>query len=285
MKNFVFSIILAMSVFLAFPAQAQLVVYDDFSGPFLNTDLWAPRTNWGDNVWVYEGGYRIIKGKLSMFNRAYGAALDTGTTQSMRRQMFLKDVSGIIGLETSIQVMKGGQEITGCPSENAEPSETRVWIGGSFFNDGSGTPGSGNYTGDILVGIGLYKFSNSDDIPAGYMGVRSRVRQCTNSDCTTFKVLNETFFPDNDGSPLLLKVGKKEKFRIAYDQTSNRFTFQVGKKNIVTYDCAVDNVQASGAQNGGMRIEVSHYLANCPASVDRAIGWADVLFDYISVDE
>ena len=87
---------------------------------------------------------------------------------------------------------------------------------------------------------------------------------------------------------MLLKVGKKEKFRIAYDQASNTFTFQVGKKNIVTYDCdddGVSNVQASGAVNGGMRIEVTHDLANCPDTVERAIGWADVLFDYISVEQ
>ena len=174
MKTLIFSLFLVLTVFIAIPAQAQLVVYDDFSGPFVDTARWRYSTSWGADVWPYEGGFRILKKKLSFFNRAYGAVLGTDEIQSMKRQLFLRDVSGVKSLETSIQMVKSGHEITGCSSENTKPSETRVWIGGSFFNDGSGVePGNGNYTGDILVGIGLYKYSNSDDIPAGYMGVRS----------------------------------------------------------------------------------------------------------------
>jgi hypothetical protein len=284
MKILVFSLFIVLSVFIAFPAQAQLVVYDDFSGPFIDTTLWRYNTSWGDDVWPYEGGFRIIKGKLSFFNRAYGAVLGTDEIQSMRRQLFLKDVSGVTGLEASIQMVKSGQEITGCLSENLEPSETRVWIGGSFFNDGSGTPGSGYYTGDILASMGLFRFSDSTD-PAGYMGVRARVRQCTNADCSEYNLLFETFFVnEKTGKPLLLKVGKKEKFRITLDKPTKTFTFQVGKKTVDTYTYVVNDIAASGAVKGGMRIEVSHYLANCPASVERSVGWADVLFDYVSVD-
>jgi hypothetical protein len=287
MKILIFSIIFVLSIFIACPGQAQLAVYDDFSEPFLDTARWRNATSWGDNVWPYEGGFRILKKKLSFFNRAYGAVLVDDGIQSMKRQLFLRDVSGVTGLEASIQVVKNGHEITGCSTENDEPSETRVWIGGSFFNGGSGTPNSGNYTGDILVGIGLYKYSNSDDIPAGYMGVRSRVFQCLSADCnpSARNTLNETFFPDKNGKPLLLKVGKKEKFRITYDKPTNTFTFQVGKKNIVSFECPVANAEASGAVNGGMRIEVTHDLANCHTAETRSIGWADVLFDDVLVDE
>jgi len=181
-------------------------------------------------------------------------------------------------------VAKNGHEISGCPLENTEPSETRIYIGGSFFNDGTGTsPGNNNYTGDIFVGIGLYKYSNSTDIPTGYVGVRSRIRQCLNSDCSDFNQLHETFFPDKNLKPLLLKIGKKEKFRITYDQLNNTFTLQVGRKNIVSYVSTVENVQASGAAKGGMRLEVAHYLANC--STTRSSGWADVVFDNVMVQE
>jgi len=285
MKSFLVSIVLALSIFIACSAQAQLVVYDDFTGPFVDTERWRPNTTWGDNVAIYEGGFRILKGKLSIFNRAYGAQLATDLTQHIKRQLFLRNVSDVTSIEASIQIVKAGHEITGC-SENPEHSETRVWIGGSFFNDGTGTSGSGDYKGDILAATGLYRISDSAD-PAGYLGVRARVLQCTNADCSTYNKLFETLYNDRNGKPLLLKVGKKEKFRITYDQASNTFTFQVGKKNIVTYDCdddGVSNVKASGAVNGGMRLEVVHYLANCPSPAARTVGWADVLFDYISVD-
>ena len=40
MKRFVFSIIFVLSMFIACSAQAQLTVYDDFSGPFVDTERW-----------------------------------------------------------------------------------------------------------------------------------------------------------------------------------------------------------------------------------------------------
>lgn len=289
MKILFFSIILVLSVFIACSAQAQLVVYDDFSGALVDTVRWLPFNDIAENVVPYEGGFRILKGKLSFFNRGFGATAAEDETQQMKRRLFLRDVSGVTGIEASIKVAKNGHEITGCPSENGEPSETRIFIGGSFFNNGDGSePGNGDYTGDIFVGIGLSRYSNStsEDIPAGYMGVGARVRRCKDANCLDYDQLFETFFPDKDGKPLLLKLGKKEKFRITYDQSNNTFTLQVGKKNIVTYDCDDDNInneQAPGATKGGMRLEVSHDLANC--STTRSFGWADVVFDDIKVQE
>lgn len=282
MNILVFPIILGLCIFVVFPAQAQLVVYDDFSGPFVDIARWYHRhSGTSDNVWPFEGGFRIQKGKLNYFSRAYGTKLATQETQDYRRRLFLKDVSGVTAIETSIQMAKNGNVITGC-SENTKPSETRVNFGGSFFNNGSGLePNNGDYTGDVYATIALYKFSDSTDIPAGYMGVRARVRLCTNEDCSMSSQLYETFFKDDRDKPLLLKVGKKEKFRITYDRAANAFTFQVGK-NVATYTSTVENVQPSGALNGGMRLAVDHSLANCPTS-NRAIGWADAFFDYISI--
>jgi hypothetical protein len=279
MKRFVFSIILVLSVFVAFTAQAQLTVYDDFSGPFVDTARWAPRTLWGDDVSIYEGGFRILKGKLSFFNRTYGAVLDDDATQNMRRQLFLRNApaAGVTSIETSIQMVKNGHEITGCAA-NPEPSETRVYIGGNFFNTGTVVPVPGNATGDIAAFIGFFKYSNSTTIPPGSMGVRARVRQCTNSDCSTYNDLHETLFND-----LLIKVGKKTTLRITVDKNANTITFQVGKKIVDTYTYTVNDALAPGAINGAMRLEVAHYLANCP-STPRAVGWADVLFDYVSID-
>jgi hypothetical protein len=275
MKRFVFSIIFVLSIFIACSAQAQLTVYDDFSSTFVDPDSWRYATSWGDDVWPYEGGFRNLKGKLSLFSRAYGGELSNTGTQYMRRQLYLRDVGGINSIEASIQIAKNGHEITGCV-DNPEPSETRIWIGGAFFNDGT-SGGPGDYKGDIITSIGFYKFSDSTAIPPGYMGVRARVQRCTDPTCSlsTIATIYETFF-DN----LLVKLGKKTILRITLDKGANTFTFQVGKKVSASYQYGVSDSAPPVMIN--TRLEVAHYLANCTSS--KAIGWADVLFDYVSKD-
>jgi hypothetical protein len=273
MKSFVFSIIFVLSILFVCSAQAQLTVYDDFSGPFVDTELWAYSHTYGDNVWTYEGGFRILKGKLSFFSHAYGGdQLNTGT-QNTRRQLYLRGVGGINSIETSIQIAKNGNETTGCTA-NPEPSETRIFMGGAFFNDGDST-GPTDYTGDIMAFAGFFKYSDSTTIPPGYMGVRSRVMKCTNPTCSTTDIIYETLYND-----LLVKFGKKTTFRITLDKGTNTFTFQVGKKDSATYTYTVPDSAAPVMTN--TRLEVAHYLANCTSS--KAVGWADVLFDYVSID-
>jgi len=67
MKSFVFSITIVLSIFIACSAQAQtLSTYDDFSGPYIDPLRWLPRNvSSADDLWAYEGGFRILKGKLS----------------------------------------------------------------------------------------------------------------------------------------------------------------------------------------------------------------------------
>ena len=282
MKIFVVSIIFVLTIGFAFSAQAQLTVYDDFSGPFVDTARWYHRNPTGDDVWWYDAGFRILKGKLNYFNRAYGADLDTDATQSMRRQLFLKNATDVTGIETSIQMAKNGHEITGCAA-NPVPSETRISMGGAFFNDGSST-GPGDFTGDILAHMGFFKYSDLGTlppgniaIPPGYMGVRARVYRCTNATCSTSDIIKEVLF-DN----LLVKLGKKTMLRITLDKGANTFTFQVGKKDVATYPYTVPDSAAPIQKN--IRLEVAHYLANCPSPAAKTVGWADVLFDYVLTD-
>jgi hypothetical protein len=203
----------------------------------------------------------------------------------MRRQLYLRDVGGISSIEASIQIAKKGHEITGCVG-NPEPSETRISIGGAFFNDGKSV-GPEDYTGDIITSISFFKYSDlgtlppgNITIPPGYMGVRARVQRCTNPTCSlsTIATIYETFF-DN----LLVKLGKKMTLRITLDKGTDKFTFQVGKKVSKTYIYTSD--LASDSDDPVMtntRLEVAHYLANCISS--KAIGWADILVDYVSID-
>jgi hypothetical protein len=288
MKIFVVSIIFALTIGFAFSAQAQLTVYDDFSGPFVDTGRWYhrnPISPVDNDIWSYEGGFRILKGKLNYFHRAYGADLDTDATQNMRRQLFLRNATDVTGIETSIQMVKNGHEITGCAA-NPVPSETRISMGGAFFNDGS-SPGPGDFTGDILAHMGFFKYSDLGTlppgniaIPPGYMGVRARVYRCTNATCTTSDIIKEELF-DN----LLVKLGKKTMFRITLDKGSDTFTFQVGKKVSKTYLYTGVIVSDSAAPiQKNIRLEVAHYLANCPSPAAKTVGWADVLFDYVLTD-
>jgi hypothetical protein len=285
MKSFVFSIIFVLSILFVCSAQAQLTVYDDFSGPFLDTEQWYHRTFMTDTVWAYEGGFKIVKGKLNYFNRAYGAQSNIDDVLSVKRHIYFRDIEYVKGMEASIQIVKNGHEIiNACPSDNTVPSETRIYIGGPFFNDGTGTPGSGNANGDIAAYLGFYKFSNSGDIiPPGYMGVRARLRRCTNNDCSTNDVIQdmETLF-DN----ALVKIGKKTVLRITWDQASKTFTFNVGKKIVGTLTYSEDDSRRPERVVGNARIAIDHYLSNCPGTgnAPRSVGWGDILVDYVSTD-
>lgn len=282
MKTFIGLCIVVLSVCFVCSAQAQLTVYDDFSRPFLDTERWFHRNFMDADVWSYESGFKIIKGKLNYFNRAYGALLDADATQYVRRHMYFKDISHIKGMEASIQIVKNGHEITNaCSGVNAVPSETRIYIGGPFFNDGTGTPGSGSAIGDIAAYLGFYKFSNSTDIPPGYMGVRARLFQCTNDNCSTNTLIKETLF-DN----ALVKIGKKTVLRITWNQASDSFTFNVGKKIVGTLTYTEDDSRKPEYVVGNARIAIDHYVSNCPGTgnTPRSIGWGDILVDYVSVD-
>jgi hypothetical protein len=280
MKSFVFSIIFVLSILIACSAQAQLTVYDDFSGKFVDTARWSYNHTWGDDVRTFEGGFRILKGKLSFFSRAYGGDQSNTALQNTRRHFILRDVGGINSIETSIQIAKNGHEITGCTA-NPEPSETRIFMGGAFFNNGTST-GPTDFAGDIMAFIGFFKYSDLGTlppgniaIPPGYMGVRARVLRCTNTACSTYDTIYETLFND-----LLVKLGKKTILRITLDKNANTFTFQVGKKDSATYPYAWTDSAPPVMTN--TRLEVAHWLANCTSS--KAVGWADILVDYVSID-
>jgi hypothetical protein len=236
------------------------------------------------DVWSYESGFRIIKGKLNYFNRGYGALLDTDLTQFVRRQMFLKDITYLKGMEASIQIVKNGHEIiNACPGQNAVPSETRIYIGGPFFNDGElgYVQGSGNAIGDIAAYLGFFKFSDSTDIPPGYMGVRARLRRCTNDDCSASAAIQETLFGN-----ALVKLGQKTVLRITWDKATKTFTFNVGKKIVGTLTYTQDDSLPPERVIGNARIAIDHHLSNCPGTgnAPRSVGWGDILVDYISVD-
>ena len=284
MKSFVFSMILVLSILFVCSAQAQLTVYDDFSGPFVDTTLWYHRNLTGDDVWWFDAGFRILKGKLNYFNRAYGALSTIDEVLFAKRHMYFKDIEYVKGMEASIQIVKNGHEINNvCPTQNTVPSETRIYIGGPFFNDGTGSaPGSGNANGDIAAYLGLYKLSDSGDIiPPGYLGVRARLFRCTNDNCTTSTQIDQTLF-DN----ALVKIGKKTVLRITWDQASDRFTFNVGKKIVGTLTYALNDSRPPEYVVGNARIAIDHYLSNCPGTgnAPRSVGWGDILVDYVSTD-
>jgi len=274
MKSFGFLIVTVLSLVIACSAQAQLTVYDDFSGPFVDTARWRYSTSWGEDVWPFEGGFRINKGKLNFFSRAYGGDQSNSGTQNMRRQLFLRNVSSdVTTIEASIQLVKGGNETTAC---GTAPSETRVFIGGNFFNSGGVAPVAGNATDDVGVFLAFYRSTDAAYIPDGYMGVRGRVRHCTNADCSTYTDIYETLF-DN----LVMKLGKKAVIRIAVNKDANTITFQVGKKIVDTYNYWVSDAFGPGISNN-KRIEMTHDLSNCDGT--KSVGWADILVDYVSVD-
>ena len=102
-----------------------------------------------------------------------------------------------------------------CPA-NGTPSEARLLIAMTAFNDGSST-GAGDRTGDYNAVVQAIRRSNSAD-PAGILRVEGRVTRCQNAACSTEE---QIVAPKDLG--LSLAVGAAFTMRLIWDAPNNRF--------------------------------------------------------------
>jgi hypothetical protein len=275
MKRFVFLIILVLSVFIAFSAQAQLTVYDDFSGPYLSPDRWYVYNQYDITITSMEGGLRIKSGKLGYYSRNFGGEESDSGRPRARRRLVMQNGLNVTAMETSVQVK--GLEVTGC-ANNTTPSRAEVRIGGAFFNDVGICEGEGSVTGDVQAYIGLRKDTDDPDLPSGYMRAIGTVLRCNNSGCT-----DTTEIGTQDLG--LVKVGKKVKLLMRIEKAQDRFVFKLDKKGAevpISYSGYSDAANPCGDSGGLKRLEVTHLLANCQTG-PATYGWLDTYYDYLSV--
>jgi len=264
-----------LALLVSSPVQSQ-TLYDDFTGPLLDSTSWFGDRIMGDNISnSLEFGQVIAKKKLDMFNHSLGSTSDenSGTTTCSKR-LVMQDGEDVTLMEALVQPI--ALEQGRCT--NNDVGATWIRIGGAFFNSTATTGTVTSQLNDVHAYIGLRRDANSPD-PSNVMNIEASIFRCTNADCTS-TVFVTTDPPVNN--PLILgqvTVKKKILLRLVYDPTNHRFLFKQGKKEpeIAMVYVPREN-HPPFASNGGLkRLEVRHSLANC--SPVPASGWARAYFD------
>ena len=278
MKAALFFCVFMVAVLAAFPASAQLIVYDDFQEKVLDPNKWFGRGVSDTGVATLEHG-RLIKNDplfglrwLEIFNRSYASdASDTGRSTAFNRLLFT-DGTNITTIQASVLVRK--VQATGC-STNALATQPQARFGGMYFNTGTATPGDA--TNDVRAFIVITRPSDSTNA-SNVLDILGVVALCTDAACDTSTQIGTTV---DVGKAI---VNLPVKVRITWDPGNNRFAFQKGKATEVYVNNSVSVGGAPGTALGGnKRVEVYHQIPNCTDPV-RPMSFMDVYFDNININ-
>jgi hypothetical protein len=280
MKLFLSCTVVLIVILTCISAQAQvepLVLYENFNtkSKILDSEKWFGSEGYNFADRGLESARQIKKEGLNIFNRTYG---DTGSDNGasfVSNRVFFRNGGNIKSIKATVQVKKA--QVTGC---TANPSETIALarIGGFFFNIGPRTPG--DTTNDIWAAIQVERSSTSTD-PSNILKIAGEVLYCANNGCSSYTVIGT----QDLGT---VKLNKKVKLRITWDPDNDQFIFQKGKdpEVYITYDTSFypESFPPGAAGGGAKRLDVSHFAANCK-SLPRPIGFMDVFFDDVYVNE
>lgn len=147
----IYLFVLAMAL-ASTSVQAQMRVWDNFSGRVLSTNKWE--NNWfsGDALTLKR---RLAKGKLELAVSAKGNVLtDDGVTKARNRIQFPDRLAGnILAVESRMWLISGQASYCNRPAAEKN-SRGRLRQSVSWFNDGSST-GPEDRTGDVQSYLSL----------------------------------------------------------------------------------------------------------------------------------
>ena len=285
MKSTVFCLVSIGMLIISSLAGAQtLVVYDNFEGKTLDPEKWHGNSDTGSGMVTLETSRQmknetLLKSKaLSVFTRTYVRDDSNSGTSTAHNGIVFADGSNIKTIVATVLVKK--IQLPECSSNAVEPFDTfvRARIGGAFFN--TGTPTEGSYLNDVYAYIGVGRTIPTED-PPDTLHVYARVVHCDDATCS-----NTTPIGYDDPQDLgTVKLNKKVKLRIAWDQASKRFIFQKGKDPEFYIFYANNDTNPPGASNGGMkRLQIQNILPRC-MDEPRLSGYIDASFDNVMVNE
>ncbi len=243
------------------PGQSQeaLTVYEDWSGSRIRGDRWrggevaSGQEVLRELVATFFGGHY-----LTMSLRREGETdSNTGSRMSSTFLNFANPAS-ISQIEAQMGVMDVVVEACGA---NATPSEARLLIAMTPFNDGSST-GAADRTGDYNALVQAVRRSNSSD-PAGILRVEGRVTRCQNAACST----EQQIVAARDLG-VSLAVGDSFKMRLIWDAANNRFLARVNTNADVALPYTANDGQPAVQRSAG--IEIRNSTANCTAGATEA---------------
>ena len=168
-----------LALLVSSPAQSQ-TLFDDFTGPLLDSGKWLGDYKWVSSLNHLEIGQVIAKKKLDMFNHCLGSTEDgDADTQTCSTRLAMQDGSGVTAMEVLVQPIALEQSRCTLNDDGA----TWIRIGGAFFNSTPITGTVTDQTNDIQAYISLRRDANSTD-PPGVMNIEGYILRCQNGDCS-----------------------------------------------------------------------------------------------------
>ena len=142
---------------------------------------------------------------------------------------------------------------------NATPSEARLLIAMTVFNDGS-SAGPGDRTGDYTAIVQAVRRSNSADLR-----VEGRITRCRNAACPT-DTEEEIVGPTDLGVSLAIRAAFT--MRLIWDAPNNQFLVGVNTNANVALPYTANDAQPAVQRSAG--IEIRNSTANCMAGPTEA---------------
>src|SRR5262245_6781119 len=197
-------------VLLFAPAQSQAhVIFDPSTGPKLDPNTWHGFEDAGDTrTSNTETDRSIQNGQLQMSLTSYGAtSSNAGQAGFASTRLRLNNPGGLTVLVVQATVTQATAQAC---AANTSPSEARVRLLGSFFNDGSST-GPNDRKGDVLAEIQMLLDSQSGSV------FDLTVFRCLDSQCAFTNVLGSVQFVTT------WVIGQQRMIVLAWDAPNNRF--------------------------------------------------------------
>ena len=200
-------------------AEAQGVLYDDFSDSHLDATKWigfqvAAGSFSGSPLEITRKIHRgtgPLSGKLELSHRMVGG-LAPSSGQESRNRLTLRNISFLPGPAGPVPNFAGVEfdvlpkhfETAGCPTPTAVPTRVRAGFNHQMFNDPA-VLNTGGSTGNVGAVVELRRNSTSPDRPREIPAVGILYR-CQNADCTQTVSVTVDLGPVTRGDEVRLKT-------------------------------------------------------------------------------
>ena len=259
-----------VSLGFAGASQAQLVLYDDFNKGPINPAKWSGGEGSSGPLAPNDETARKIAGKQLEIDLATWGRTDSniGSTGA-GSNLSVTNPGPVTTIQADVTVKSA--TVVGCAA-NTTRTAARASIAGGFFNDGT-SPGPGDRTGDIFVGIQSVRNTITGD------RIHAFVDRCTNANCTTFVT---PFFVVFTASWV---QGVANTLSVQWDKPNKQFIFTVNpggsqEQHIFTYAFSDTNGPVVDFKN----VQVDNSAASCLGPAPRASAAMKALFDNVMLN-
>ena len=249
-------------------AVEPMALYDDFNTAEIDPDKWVREEGGSGTELIVQ----IQDNRLRLFNRSYGKTDSDRGKDDSRLFLTFSNPAAVTAIKATVQV--NDVRATGCPS-NPRVTSAVTFLGGSFFNTATPTPGS--EVNDVVAAIGMVRRSDMR-FPANVLYAISLVMHCTNADCK-----ESTYLHSRGLGPV--KRGEMATLRVQWDRDNHRFIFQRDDDLEVFAPYALSDTAPPSRQRKGLRI--GYEPANCRATpaTPRPVALIEAFFDHVFVNE